>query len=342
MVVDTGREVQGLGSDLMGYLEVIGVSPSTYGFWAREGVAGRLIDQPPRPPSQEELKLWEEIRRKMRDLAHRRHYTFGLVPLWAEYRERISREKFREMAREIRKEVNREKQKNLLRYEFTNPDVAHSMDYVGLPPGTQYPGHRYMLRFLDDCTRCTLWKAITKNKGMYVGAEGVRKHFESGNIPLVLKFDLEFGHPEFEKLLMSFQVVPLPNPPRYPQANGKNERANGDVQRWIQSFGPDQDWTTEELQKELQFCFTELDELTERAMFGGSCRRKAYDTMERAKVDRAAFVRDATDFRRQLLLRPVNQLSPMQAWRVTAKEMLKKYGLVRYLGPSEVSTDFPA
>jgi len=336
MILETGREVQGLGCDLMGYLGVLGVSPSTFGFWAREQSEGRLIEQPPRPPTQEEEKLWAEIRQKMRDLAHRRHYTFGLIPLWTQYKERIAREKFREMAREVRREVNREKRNNLLRYEFTHPDVAHSLDFVQLPPGTQYPGRRYMIRILDDCTRCTLWKAITKHKGMYVGAEAVRKHFEGGCIPLLFKFDLEFAHSEFEKLLLAHQVVPLPNPPRYPQANGKNERANKDVRNWLQSFGPEQDWTTAELQKELQFCITEFDELTERAMFGGTSRRKAYDSMERAKVDRAAFLKDAIDFRRHLLMRPENRLSPMQAWRVAAKEMLKKYELVRYSGPQEV------
>jgi hypothetical protein len=336
MIVETGREVQGLGCDLMGYLGVIGVSPSTFGFWTREETAGRLVDLPPQPPTQEELRLWAEIREKMRDLAHRRHYTFGLNPLWTEYKGRITREKFREMASEVRKEVNREKRNNLLRYEFTHPDVAHSLDFVQLPPGTQYPGRRYMIRILDDCTRCTLWKAITKNKGMYVGAAAVTKHLEAGPVPLLFKFDLEFAHPQFENLLLLNKVVPLPNPPRYPPFNGKNERANGDVQRWIKSFGPDQDWTTQELQMELQFCFTELDEVAERAMFAGATRRKAYDSMERAKVDRAAFLRDATDFRRHLLSRPDNRLAPMQAWRVAAKEMLKKYGLVRYSRPQEV------
>ena len=235
MIVETGREIQELGDDLMGYLGVIGLSPSTFGYWTREAIAGRLVDPPPRPPTAEELSLWAEIRMKMRDLAHRRHYTFGLTPLWTEYRGRINREKFREMAREARAEANREKRKNLLRYEFTHPDVAHSMDFVQLPPGAQYPGRRYMIRMLDDCTRCTLWKAVTQNKGMYVGADAVRKHFEAGCIPLVFKFDLEFAHPEFEKLLLAHQVVPLPNPPNYPQFNGKTERQNGEVQGWLKS-----------------------------------------------------------------------------------------------------------
>lgn len=336
MIVETGREVQGLGTDLVGYLGVIGVSPSTYGHWAREQSAGRLIEVPPRPPTQEEEKLWAEIRDKMKDLAHRRHYTFGLTPLWTEYRERIDREKFREMAREVRAEVNREKRKNLLRYEFTHPDVAHSLDFVQLPAGAQYPGRRYMLRILDDCTRCTLWKAITKHKGMYVGAEGVRKHFETGCIPFFFKFDLEFGHPEFEKLLLAHQVVPLPNPPNYPRFNGKNERANKDVQTWLTSFGEEQDWTTRELQMELQFCITELDEITERAMFGGTTRRKAYESMTRANVDRASIFNEATEFRGRLLMRPENRLTPLQAWRVASKEMLKKYGLVRYSRPQDV------
>lgn len=336
MIVETGREVQGLGTDLLGYLGVIGVSPSTFGFWAREHADGRLVDAPPRPPTQEELKLWAEVREKLTDLAHRRHYTFGAIPLWTQYKGRITREKFREIRNEVRKEVNREKRRNLLRYEFTHPDVAHSLDFVQLPQGVQLPGRRYMARILDDCTRCTLWKAISPHKGMYVGAAAVRKHFEAGVLPLVFKFDLEFAHAEFEKLLLTHEVVPLPNPPAYPPFNGKNERANKDVQSWIKSFGPDQSWTTQELQTELQFCFTELDELTERDMFGGTSRRSAYDRMERAKVDRSAFLADATAFRRQLLMRPENKLSAMQAWRVSAKEMLKKYGLVRYSRPQGV------
>jgi hypothetical protein len=42
------------------------------------------------------------------------------------------------------------------------------------------------------------------------------------------------------------------------------------------SFGPDQSWTIEELQMELQLCFTELGELTERDVFGGVSRHAAY------------------------------------------------------------------
>lgn len=89
MIVETSREIQDLGSDVLGYLGTIGISPSTFGFWAREAARGTLVDAPPRPPTQEEQKLWAEIRMKMKDLGHRRHYTFGLNPLWAQYRGKI-------------------------------------------------------------------------------------------------------------------------------------------------------------------------------------------------------------------------------------------------------------
>ena len=336
MIVETGREIQGLGVDLRGYLGVVGVSPSTYGHWIREEVAGRLVELPPRPPSAATLALWAELREKMKDLAHRRHYTFGLNPLCTAYMGRVSRVKFRELARDVRAEANREKRKNWLRYEFTHPDVAHSLDLVELPRGVAYSGRRYMARILDDCTRCTVWKAISRNKGLYVGIAAVQSHLEKNPAPLVFKFDLEFGHPGMETLLLSKKIAPLPNPPGSPWFNGKNERANKDVQSWFEPFGSDQDWATEELGKELNFCFTEVDELWEREEFGGGSRRKAYAELPRASVDRDAFLQDTTAYRRALLMRPDNRLSPMQAWRVATKDMLKKFGLVRYGDPQEV------
>ena len=180
MIVETGREIQKLGCDLMGYLGVIAVSPSTFGFWAREAAAGTLVPEPPRPPTAEEEKLWLDIRMDMRWLIHRRHYSFGLGPLWTKYRGRINREKFRDLAREVRAEVNRERRRHMLRYEFTHPDVAHSLDFVQLPPGVQHQVRRYMIRILDDCTRCTLRKAVTEHKGAGVGAAYVHGHLKTG------------------------------------------------------------------------------------------------------------------------------------------------------------------
>lgn len=324
MILETGREIQGLGVDLRGYLGVIGVSPSTYGHWFRDEIAGRLVERPPQPPSAATLALWAEVREKMKDLMHRRHYTFGLKPIWTEYMGRLTRLKFRELARVAREEANREKRKSWLRYEFTNPDVAHSIDLVELPRELAYSGRRYMARIIDDCTRCTLWKAISRNKGLYVGIAAVKSHLEKNAAPLVFKFDLEFGHREMETLLMSRKIAPLPNPPATPWFNGKNERGNKEVQRWLDSFGPDQDWGNEELQKELDFNIKETDELWERQEFGGGSRRKAYAELPRASVDRDAFLQETVAFRRDLLMKPDCRLSPMEAWRFATQAMLKK------------------
>jgi hypothetical protein len=123
-------------------------------------------------------------------------------------------------------------------------------------------------------------------------------------------------------------------------ANGKNERANRDVQQWLGVFGKDAFWTEDEIRKELAFCFEGLDEIAEAAMLNGRHRRTEYDARRRADVDRIAFFNDAVAFRSKLLNRPGNRLSSTDAWRVAAKETLKEYKVVRYPETSELSGDF--
>ncbi len=102
-----------------------------------------------------------------------------------------------------------------------------------------------MIRILDDCTRCTIRKAVTEHKGAGVGTAYVSEHLKAGPRPYVFKYDLEFDTVQFESLLVLYKVVPLPDPPHAPWTNGKNERANKDAQLWFAEFGEDQTWTTE-------------------------------------------------------------------------------------------------
>lgn len=178
---------------------------------------------------------------------------------------------------------------------------------------------------------------MTEHEGARVGGAFLHEHLKAGKLPLVFKYDREFDTPEFEQLLLSFRAVPLPSPRAYPKHNGKNERANRDVKEWIGLFGRDECWTTEELKQELAFCIEGPDEIAESAILDGKHRRREYDARDRAAVDRDAFFRDAVQFRKELLPRCNNRLSPTDAWRVAAKETLKKYGVVRNQRPSEVS-----
>lgn len=340
MIVEIGREIQKAGSDLTEYLRVISVPPSTFGFWAREAAAGKLVPQPPRPPTQEETFFRINLCHEMKQLKHRRNKTFGLDQLWARSRGKITRDEFREMANKVRIEVNRELRAGMLRYEFTHPDTAHSLDFVTLPREVQTNARRYMIRVLDDCTRCTLRKEVTLHKGAIVGGAFVHEHLKAGPRPLVFKYDREFDTPQFENLLLTFKVVPLPGPPASPWTNGKNERANRDVQQNLALFGDDQYWTTEELRQELDFFFEGEDEIERRAILDGKTRRTEYDSRPRAAMDRDVFFREAVQFRSDLLRRPGVRVSPTSAWWVAAKETLNKYGLVCYPRPSEVSGDF--
>lgn len=340
MIVETARQIQDAGSDLTQYLRVVGVPPSTFGLWARDHAEGKLVPQPPREMTEEERMFRIDLIARMKALGHRRRMTFGLQRLWAEVKDKIRRAEFREIARQVRIEVNRERRGRLLSYEFTHPDVAHSLDFVTFPREFQSGPRRYMFRILDDCTRFTLFKEVTRQKGAGVGSACMHQHLKTGRVPLVMKYDREFAVPGFEQLLLTFKVVPLPSFPASPQTNGKQERANKDVQQWLNFYGNEAFWTDDEIRQELDFCFHELDEVADRAILNERTRAKEYHGRPRPAVDRDAFFRDAVQFRRDLLARPDNKVTPTTAWWVAAKETLKKYGVVRYSGPSELSGDF--
>jgi hypothetical protein len=336
VIVETAREVQDAGSDLTEYLRVVGVPPTSFGRWVQEHKEGRLVPATPPPPTQEELDFKIQLCAEIRALAHRRHVTFGLNQLWSKFRDRITRDEFRKLAVQIRAEVNRERRAGLLRYEFTHPDVAHSIDFVSLPRDVQSGARRYSIRVLDDCTRCTLRKEVTRKKGALVGGDFVHDHFKAGSLPLVLKYDREFATPEFESLLLSFHVVPLPGPPASPTTNGKHERGNREIQQSIRFSGYSELCSDEELDGELDFCFHEVDAIGDDAILNGTTRRKQYHSRERTAVDRILFFEDAVKLRRDMLQRPDNKVSPTSAWWWAAKETLNKYGLVHYPRPSEL------
>lgn len=333
MVVEVAREVRELTGDLAGYLGVLGVSARTYGMWVEAYECGWLAESAAPTASPEDPQLLAELAQQMKDLAHRRHYTFGLSPLWDQYRGRVRRETFRRVARMVREEVKRQKRSQVMRYEFTHPDVAHSIDYSEVPRELPGAGKRYVIKILDECVRLTLRRAITSSKGAGVGTAFVFDHLREARHPYVFKYDREFVVPQFENLLTSNSIVPLPSPGRYPPFNGKTERSNKDMQLWLGVFESDRFWSYDELSQELDHCFERLDEIEGREALGGLTRRQAYEQWERAPVDRAEFFASAVELKRAILQRPGVRADPNDAWRVAAKETLKKFGLVKYGRP---------
>jgi hypothetical protein len=334
MIVEVGRQVQSHSGDLREYLQMLNLPPRTYRQWLRSYAAGTLVPPAPTMLSLERLQLLKELREKMRALNHRYNCTHGLELLWKEYGGKgLRRKEFRVLAREVRREVMREIRNGYQRYEFATRDVCHSLDHKVVPAEIPYGPKRYFFRIMDERVRLTLSSGISMVKGAAAGIRWLNDHLKRHPNPLVFKYDREFDHPQFEGLLVARMIVPMPSPAAYPPFNGKMERTNRDVQMWIEAFGPDWYPGYDELSQEAQRCLEEHDEYMERPMFEGRTRRQAYDEMQPPTVDRERFFRDADELRRSILNRPGKPVYRADAWRIAAKETLKRYGLVKYSRP---------
>jgi hypothetical protein len=326
--------VQKLTRDLGGYLGLLGLSPRTYGSWVRAAhqAPWGVVSEPPKQP--EDPRVMQEVVARLRQLTHKRHLTYDVDPIWNEYKGRMRRQTFRKLGRLVRQEYNAQLRSGIQRYEVTHVDAVHSLDYTGLP--RELPGgpKRYLAKILDECTRFTLRKQITMRKGVGVMGRIVSEHLAEGKAPLVVKFDWEFAYSVFINLLLVHKVVPMPNPRRYPQFNGKLERSNRDLQLWFNLFESDEFWSYDELLREVGYCYDQIDRVECRENLGGLTREQAYRQFPRPPVDREQFFQDAVQLHRAILSsRPGVRVDPYDAWRVAAKETLKKYQLVRYGRP---------
>jgi hypothetical protein len=340
MIVETAEEIEKIGGTLKGLCGVLDLPVRTLAEWRKEGL--KRAEAPSSSPSQKpsppdvSLLVVPLVRAGLKTLVHRRHRTQGVTQFWARWEGQIPRAQFRVLSREVRDEVKRERRNQVQRYEFLHPDVAHSLDYTELPRSAPGAGKQYLAKIMDDCSRLTLKRAFTLVKGAGYGATFVHEHLVTHRKPLVLKFDLEFDVPQFIDLLLDHGVVPLPSPGGYPPFNGKTERSYRDVKDWLAEFGKNVYWTPEELEVELDLCFTQLDDVDARAVLGGRTARVAYEQTPRAAVDPKVFFKEALELYDRTMRLAKSKLLPRDVWRYAAKELLKTYGLVRYSRPCNV------
>lgn len=226
--------------ELLGDLKL---SKATHHRWKNEGKARPNEKSGPKPPSPELLEL---MKMEIADLDHVTRRTHGTEAVYNLFEGIIPRRVIHDAIEEERRRTNRVAREGVVRYEFAAPRVAYSADFVEPAPGGR------ILRAQDECSRLH----FPAEYGVEWAESSVARHvsavFQNHGVPYFFKHDLgtEFRSGLFQSMLRGLKVIPLPNPPHYPQANGKNERANRDVGDWLAAIPP-QELTVPRLLEEL-------------------------------------------------------------------------------------------
>jgi hypothetical protein len=163
--------------------------------------------------------------------------------------------------------------------------------------------------------------------------------FARHGIPYVFKHDLgtEFQSGVFQALLRAYKILPLPNPPWWPRANGKHERTNLEMRQWYLPFA-EESLTEEEVMKEMGMAVEDHNELKPREILGWKTPRQVFETGPRVKLDREVLYAQWLRYKERLMLSRTGSRGIMvipgdefSAMRLATLAVLLERRLVRYL-----------
>lgn len=296
---------------------------STYYRW--RALAGAPVAAPAGPSAEIVAVMRDEVR----DLRQAKRRTWGTATIYRKYQGIIPRALITDVIREQLMESNRELRAKTRRYEFAAPDVAWSIDFIAISPVGR------VLRVQDDRARCVLGYHVRENWPANEVVTFVLESFGRFGKPLFFKHDLgpEFSGTDFQTMLHEGQVIPLPNPPYYPRANGKMERNNGLARMWM---GDDEYPTKEEVLHELREAFIDHNEVRPREILGGRTPQEVYRFETRVLVDRPALWKEWEALRADLARERLASCGKMagagelEVLRLTALALLRRHQWVTY------------
>lgn len=256
--------------------------------------------------------------------------TWGTHPIYETFGGVIPRSKIDEVLDERRDAEGRVKRPHLRRYEFAAPQVTYSTDFISVRPRGR------VLRVQDDMARFTLgfrhqdhWP--DRDVEAFVGSL-----LEKLGCPLFFKHDLgsEFRSAVFQAMLRRHQVIAVPSPPHYPKFNGKNERQNLAARQWIAPTEQDRPTLTRVLELMTQATLDQND-ARRKEVLGGRTPAEVWNDAKRVEVDRQALYSEWDALRLNVLNRYTpgsgrRDAAEMEAMRLAALVVVKKYKLVRY------------
>lgn len=304
--------------------EALDVGRSTYYRWTSPSPDRRAE---PWTPSEE---IRAVMRDEIRELRRVKRRTWGTATVYRKYHGIIPRALIIDTIREEQIEACLKERKKDRRYEFVAPDVAWSADFMDIPPAGR------VLRLLDDRARCVLGREVRDTWLDSLAADFVRETLARvGHRPLFFKHDLggEFSGGVFQSMLLSERIIPLPSPPYYPRANGKNERNNGALRQWL---GEVENPTRQEVLDELTLEMEDHNEIRPKAILGGRTPKEVYASEARVSADREALWAEwqemrATLARQRLKSRgTLDRAGEMEVLRITALALLRRHAWVRY------------
>lgn len=246
----------------------------------------------------------------------------------------IARSKINEVLDERRNAEGRVKRPQARRYEFVAPQVTYSADFIAVRPRGR------VLRVQDDRARFTLGFAHQDRWPDAEVALFAEDIFAKHGPSLFFKHDLggEFRGADFQAMLRRHKVIAVPSPPYYPKFNGKNERANLAARKWIAPTESDRPTLTRVIEQLTQATLDQ-NEVRPKDVLGGRTPVEVFQNEPRVDVDRDVIYSEWEALKQDIFRRSSpdgarREAAEMEAMRLAALVIVKKYKLVRYpFGP---------
>ncbi len=137
-------------------------------------------------------------------------------------------------------------------------------------------GMAYLQMIVEEYSRAVIAWRLQRRKTASDTAEFISRTIELMDAaPLALKFDRgsEFNNDEVSALLGEKNILPLPSPRQYPAFNGKVERGNRIIKKYLKHKGRLNFWTVRRAIGRVVFY---MNKVMHRRMFGGRTSEEAF------------------------------------------------------------------
>jgi hypothetical protein len=283
---------------------------------------------------------WKTLLPNIQKLDHGRQRTQGTGALWTQYQEQLSRRQFQILVKEERAQCLAA----MPRILWHRPGLVWAVD------ATQYASHK-LIALHDLASRYRFTPLVSSIEDGQQIAAFLDKHFRQHGAPLFLKRDngSPFNNQHVDAVLAEHIVLPLNNPPHFPQYNGAMEKSIGDLKRRLSErlVAPAEDQL---FVVTLEATTHELNHRRRRCLNGRTACEVYHDSHLRLKFNRRSRVEVLRLLSRQYLetiqtMAHRNHRSLATAWRGIVESWLRRQALItvgHQPKPNQnVSTIFP-